>query len=100
MGRHRGHGGITQHSGFSDRDLARIRARLRREQEREEANVAEANQISAAAAVQILKNKAQTLEECARDVMLDRPDLYRKWTREARQLRITAGEDPDDESED
>lgn len=63
-------------------------------------NVAEANQVSAAAAVQILKIKAQTLEDCAREVMLDRPDLYRKWTGEARQLRIMAGEDVDDESED
>jgi hypothetical protein len=60
----------------------------------------DSTQISSAVAVQILVIKAQTLEENAREIMLDRPDLYRRWTIEARSLRKAAGQDVDDESED
>lgn len=56
--------------------------------------------ISAHAAMMILKIKAQTLEECAEEIVLDRPDLVRKWRGQARDLRQSMGEPDDDESGD
>jgi hypothetical protein len=49
-------------------------------------------EISAAAAASVLRVKAVTLEECAAAVVLDRPDLYRKWVTEARKIRDVLGE--------
>ena len=47
--------------------------------------------ISISQAGQVLKIRAMTLEECADEIELDRPDLARKWRQEAGGLRAATG---------
>lgn len=42
----------------------------------------------------ILSIKAATLDACAKEIHDDRPDIAFRWQAEARDLRISIGEDP------